>query len=362
MRHVAAYLLAQLGGNASPDAAAVKKIIEAGGGSVDDASLTLLLEQLKGKSVEDIIKEGIEKLADVPSGGGGGGGGGFVNGTAARWNDRGFCFIRPEDGTEDVFCHFSSITDGDRLEEGSKVEYKRVYDDRKGKYRAEEVTGGVRGPPGGGGGGGPPGGGYGGGGGGYGGGGPPGRHHQNMRPGDWICPDPSCANLNFASRSVCRMCPIPRPAGVGPPGMHGGGGGGGGGFPRDMRPGDWICPNKECNNHNFASRIVCRMCNAPKPEGAGMQGGGHGGPGGMPPPPRHGGGPPGGYGGGGGGYGGPPPPHHGGGGYGGGYDNRGGGGYHPPPPGGYGGPPQGGGYGGPPGGGYNSYAGGYGSY
>lgn len=137
-----------------------------------------------------------------------------------------------------------------------------------------------------------------GGGGGYGGGGPPGRHHQNMRPGDWICPDPSCANLNFASRSVCRMCPIrkqplfflvsfisrrstcncslgsvqtlrtellrvvalafvrsgwlagapltrgppcvntaARPAGVGPPGMHGGGGGGGGGFPRDMRPG-----------------------------------------------------------------------------------------------------------------------------
>jgi hypothetical protein len=47
-----------------------------------------------------------------------------------------------------------------------------------------------------------------GGGGHFGAGGPPGRHHQNMRPGDWICPDPSCANLNFASRNVCRMCPI----------------------------------------------------------------------------------------------------------------------------------------------------------
>eukprot|EP00038_Savillea_parva_P031398 m.86042 g.86042 ORF g.86042 m.86042 type:complete len:120 (+) comp9653_c0_seq1:1199-1558(+) len=35
--------------------------------------------------------------------------------------------------------------------------------------------------------------------------------------------------------------------------------------------GDWICPKEGCNNHNFASRVVCRMCNTPKPEGAGMQ-------------------------------------------------------------------------------------------
>jgi hypothetical protein len=40
-----------------------------------------VLEQLKGKSVEDIIKEGVEKLADVPSGGGGGGGGGGTSPT-----------------------------------------------------------------------------------------------------------------------------------------------------------------------------------------------------------------------------------------------------------------------------------------
>ena len=33
-------------------------------------------------------------------GDGGGGGGGKLRGTAARWNDRGFGFIKPEDGSE----------------------------------------------------------------------------------------------------------------------------------------------------------------------------------------------------------------------------------------------------------------------
>jgi hypothetical protein len=44
--------------------------------------------------------------------GGGGGDGGLLVGTAARWNDRGFGFIKPADGSEDIFCHFSAITDG----------------------------------------------------------------------------------------------------------------------------------------------------------------------------------------------------------------------------------------------------------
>lgn len=35
-----------------------------------------VLDQLKGKSVDEVIAEGLEKLASVPSGGGGGGGGG----------------------------------------------------------------------------------------------------------------------------------------------------------------------------------------------------------------------------------------------------------------------------------------------
>lgn len=65
-----------------------------------------------------------------------------LKGTAARWNERGFGFIKPEDGGDDVFCHFSAIQDGNCLAEGSLVEYEASYDENKGKYRAENVTGG----------------------------------------------------------------------------------------------------------------------------------------------------------------------------------------------------------------------------
>ena len=65
---------------------------------------------------------------------------------------------RPEDGGEDLFCHVSCIEDGNALREGDTVYYKKVFDERKGKDRAEEVeggcaeefssgSGGVSGPP-----------------------------------------------------------------------------------------------------------------------------------------------------------------------------------------------------------------------
>ena len=47
-----------------------------------------------------------------------------------KWfsNDKGYGFITPDDGSNDVFVHFSSIEgDGYRsLEEGAKVEYETV--------------------------------------------------------------------------------------------------------------------------------------------------------------------------------------------------------------------------------------------
>jgi len=96
-----------------------------------------------------------------------------VTGTVKFFNqEKGFGFITPADGGEDVFVHSSEI-DGDgfkSLAEGEQVEFEVTFDDRKGKNRATGVTGPGGAPLQGGGAGG--GGGYGGGGGGgYGGGG-----------------------------------------------------------------------------------------------------------------------------------------------------------------------------------------------
>merc|ERR1719272_597530 len=67
---------------------------------------------------------------------------GKLKGTACRWNERGFGFIKPADGGEDLFCHVSGIQDGNMLREGDEVEYETKFDDRKGKDHATNVTGG----------------------------------------------------------------------------------------------------------------------------------------------------------------------------------------------------------------------------
>merc|ERR1712215_456878 len=70
MRYVAAYLLAVLGGNKSPSAGDIKKILTSVGIDADDACLTKVIGELEGKEIEDFIAAGREKLASVPSGGG----------------------------------------------------------------------------------------------------------------------------------------------------------------------------------------------------------------------------------------------------------------------------------------------------
>ena len=54
MRHVAAYLLLQIGGNASPSAADVKKVLGAVGIEADDERLEKLISELEGKDVNEV--------------------------------------------------------------------------------------------------------------------------------------------------------------------------------------------------------------------------------------------------------------------------------------------------------------------
>merc|ERR1739847_140403 len=71
MRYVAAYLLAVLGGNSSPSAADIKKILSSVGVDAEAGALDKGVECLKGKDINELIQEGNQKLASVPSGGGG---------------------------------------------------------------------------------------------------------------------------------------------------------------------------------------------------------------------------------------------------------------------------------------------------
>ncbi|KAG9155515.1 hypothetical protein Leryth_009923 [Lithospermum erythrorhizon] len=64
MKIIAAYLLAVLAGNASPASADLKKILSS------DDRIELLLKEIEGKDITELIAAGREKLASVPSGGG----------------------------------------------------------------------------------------------------------------------------------------------------------------------------------------------------------------------------------------------------------------------------------------------------
>ncbi|PVG04658.1 ribosomal protein 60S [Serendipita vermifera] len=71
MRYIAAYLLLQIGGNASPSKADITKLLGTVGVDADEERLDKLLSELEGKSIDQLIAEGSSKLSSVPSGGGG---------------------------------------------------------------------------------------------------------------------------------------------------------------------------------------------------------------------------------------------------------------------------------------------------
>ncbi|MCD7464200.1 60s acidic ribosomal protein P2 [Datura stramonium] len=70
MKVIAAYLLAVLGGNTCPTDKDLKKILGSVGAEADDDRIQLLLSQVEGKDITELIAAGREKLASVPAGGG----------------------------------------------------------------------------------------------------------------------------------------------------------------------------------------------------------------------------------------------------------------------------------------------------
>ncbi|XP_011176745.1 60S acidic ribosomal protein P2 [Zeugodacus cucurbitae] len=69
MRYVAAYLLAVLGGAENPKNADIEKILSSVGIEVDSERLSKVVGELNGKSIEELIAQGREKLSSMPAGG-----------------------------------------------------------------------------------------------------------------------------------------------------------------------------------------------------------------------------------------------------------------------------------------------------
>ncbi|KAK3408177.1 hypothetical protein EUGRSUZ_J00465 [Eucalyptus grandis] len=114
MKVIAAYLLAVLGGNTTPTADDLKDILGSVGVEADDDKIELLLSEVKGKDITELIASGREKLASVPSGGGGvavaaapvgGGGGGDAPAAEAKKEEK----VEEKEESDDVRYGLQSI-------------------------------------------------------------------------------------------------------------------------------------------------------------------------------------------------------------------------------------------------------------
>jgi CspA family cold shock protein len=55
-------------------------------------------------------------------------------------DEKGFGFIHPDDGGDDVFFHVSALRDGDKIIKGNAVTFETGTDRRSGKTKAVSVV------------------------------------------------------------------------------------------------------------------------------------------------------------------------------------------------------------------------------
>lgn len=64
----------------------------------------------------------------------------MLHGKIKMYNeDKGFGFIRPDDGSNDVFFHVSSLREGDEVTVGKAVTFETGVDPKSGKTKAVSV-------------------------------------------------------------------------------------------------------------------------------------------------------------------------------------------------------------------------------
>ena len=64
----------------------------------------------------------------------------MLKGKIKKWSEeRGFGFIKPDGGGEDVFFHVTALRDGDDIREGASVTYEMGPDKKTGKTKAISV-------------------------------------------------------------------------------------------------------------------------------------------------------------------------------------------------------------------------------